>query len=109
MIVCNAMNFWTSPDIVQDWEIDGVSLDYFRVLFSNWCEETVYEGEYAVVEDEWVQRIENVGPREIFSGDDGEIKRMCQDGQALLDKGDTFTEQKYRELCDIFMRIYRAS
>ena len=104
MIVCETLRLWTSPEIVRDWDMDAGHYMLFQTLYAEWTDEQTYDGKYEVEDTESLQ------PRELFPDED-EVntarKQLCREGQALLDNGEEFNEEKYRQLCNLFMKIHQ--
>ena len=109
MVVCESMALWTSPDIMQDWDMEPGHYMVFQSLYSAWTEEQTYGGEYEVEDTETTLQ-----PRELFPETDSDDRdrdtrrQLCREGQALLDNGEEFNEEKYRQLCNLFMKIHQA-
>lgn len=97
MIVCETIRSWTSPEIIREWGIDPGAYMHFQILYLDWSDE-----EYG--SDSSLQ------PRELFLDEDSgrETRRkLCREGQAILDDGGEFNEEKYRQLCNLFMKIHQ--
>jgi len=106
MVVCETLRLWTSPEIIRDWDMDAGHYMFFQALYSDWMDEQTYDGEYEVEDEESLQ------PRVLFPEPEDEPgvekrKQLCREGQALLDNGEEFNEEKYRQLCNLFMKIHR--
>jgi hypothetical protein len=132
MIVCTALKFWTSPDVVKDWCMEPGQPMVLQNLYQEWKESQVYATEYILEddvsdeaitevgsdegatggddEDIAIDRIGNLEPRELFQEDDERERRrtICREGQALLDSDGEFNEEKYRQLCNVFMRLHQS-
>ena len=128
MILCTALQFWTSPDVVKDWYMEPGQPMVLQNLYQEWTESQVYATEYileeevpdeastgvgsdeASDEDESIDRIGNLEPRALFQEDDERERRrtICREGQALLDSDGEFNEEKYRQLCNVFMRLHQS-
>ena len=61
-------------------------------------------------DDESIDHIGNLEPRALFQEDDERERRrtICREGQALLDSDGEFNEEKYRKLCNVFMRLHQS-
>jgi hypothetical protein len=103
-----------------------------QILYQEWVASQVYATEYILEEDYpdedrtevgsdegasggddediAIDRIGNLEPRALFQEDDERERRrtICREGQALLDSDGEFNEEKYRQLCDVFMRLHQS-
>jgi len=103
-IICKELNLWQMPETARNLPMEPGQ---------PWTLQTLLPDPNVLEDDEVIERITNLEPRQLFQDEDEEPsdkKELCTEAQQLLDESisGTFNEESYRQLSNILMKIHQG-